>query len=92
MQFTMARRPRSLCDTCSNLKTATDDCGREIWRLCSETRKAVPEVVRECSSYEFAYADAPWEMEKKAWRLNVKEGRVIGFSPPPQKGEPEVVK
>ena len=71
----------NLCDSCSNFQLTRFQGGSEI-RLCHVTMGEplrIPDSVSECSRHHDKGYEALYELEGKAWVLEVKKGRTIGF-------------
>ena len=74
---------RGLCGSCDNAFQRTTERGRsEILCTWLHPARAVQDVILECSGYEEIGKPTKHDLEKIAWTLNVKGGRVVGFTPP----------
>lgn len=71
-----------LCGSCEHARIMTDfqDNSRV---LCEENQQMlIPRPLKRCTDYQGKGTLSRWEMEKIAWTLNVKGGRILGFIPP----------
>lgn len=77
----------SLCDRCTYGSIAkTTDNNRTVY--CTSIFKYMPQNVSECSDYQSKGDLSKHDMERIAWNLETKEGRIIGFKPPEIKRDP----
>jgi len=77
----------SLCDRCEHgtiMKTTTGK--RTVY--CATLMKWVPPNIAECNEYQAKGSLSRYDMEKTAWVLEIKNGRVIGYKPPEPKKDP----
>ena len=84
MKFTIkSDSGHGLCDSCRNATIAKMADESHIMR-CSEFERFLKGKIIECNEYQPVGRLSDYEMEDKAWILEVKKGRILGFKPPEQ--------
>lgn len=80
MDFTLKfKGPVTKCQTCDYSQIM--DTERERTVYCHNMSKFVGPL-RECSAFRAQDSMDKWEMEQKAWILEVKKTKIIGFMSP----------
>lgn len=74
---------KGLCNSCRMAHIIIGASGRETVR-CQQSMDSpiIPEPVVECSDYSAKNAMSMHDMEQKAWVIEVKSGKIMGFKPP----------
>lgn len=80
----MKEAPSGLCHKCQHSTIVTLKSGSTIY-YCSDFSVRLSSPAVECSSFQ-EEGKSKWEMERIAWILEVKKGKVVGFvAPNPKK-------
>lgn len=77
-----------VCGGCENFSLMVDQRGREM-AICAYHYPTIriTRPLKFCTDFQAKGTQDRHEMEKTAWILEVKKGKVIGFRPPKRKGE-----
>ena len=75
---------RGLCGTCRNAIIRTDLAGeQEVWcEAAFQNPMLIRKPIGDCSHHDFKFIMQKYEMEQKAWILEVKKGKIVGFVRP----------
>lgn len=74
---------RGLCGSCDNSFIREDQKGQvEVWCHYFHPMRSVGRPIVECSGHEEKGKMSKHDMDRVAWILEVKAGRVVGFQPP----------
>lgn len=76
---------KTLCKQCEHSVCRTFDNNHEDVECTVFKSKSLRRPVIECSTFLAKGSQSLWDMEQKAWVLEVKKGRPMGFKRPGDK-------
>lgn len=68
----------TLCKRCEHCIHMADDANNETVK-CTVFHRNLSRPVVECSAFDEKGSQSLWDMERRAWILEVKGDRIIGF-------------
>ena len=84
MNFTIKDPPDGLCGSCRWSTVARRSRGPAFIR-CNQFERMIQSPMVDCSRYLQAGSQTQFEMEDSAWVLEVRKGKVIGFTSPEER-------
>jgi hypothetical protein len=80
----------SLCSKCKYSVIAKGESFKQRIVYCREFDSRVNFEVEKCSEFKGKLEKSIWDMQREAWVLEVRKGRVIGFMSPTEAREKKV--
>ncbi|MCH7680640.1 hypothetical protein IID10_14955 [candidate division KSB1 bacterium] len=72
---------KRLCDSCS-FGTVMESVDGKEFIYCGQVESQISRKITKCNDYKDMSDKNEYELERIAWILETKNGRVIGFKPP----------